>query len=112
MVTLVHGNDQLKIDHTPVAAVAGGDVISRAGKLCIAPVPLEANESGAVAYPNGGAVYQGTKASGSGIVFAEGADVFWDIAGGSALAAGGDGKIGVAVVAAADGDSSVEFVHE
>jgi predicted RecA/RadA family phage recombinase len=52
----LHG-DPLMIDHTPSSAVSAGDVVIVAGKACIAHTDIPADTLGAVAWPNGRAVY-------------------------------------------------------
>lgn len=54
----VHG-DPLMVDYTPSgAAVVAGQVVNYLGKACIAHNPIADGALGALAWPNGSAVYK------------------------------------------------------
>ena len=69
---------QLKIDHTPVSALAAGDIVHLGnGLIGIANRAIAAAEQDALDIsPN--SVYRVKKAVGTGVVFAQGDEVFWD----------------------------------
>jgi len=73
-----HQGAQLKIDHTPVSALAAGDIVHLGnGLIGIANRAIAAAEQDALDIsPN--AVYKVKKAVGTGVVFAQGDEVFWD----------------------------------
>lgn len=109
----VHGNT-LMIDYTPVAAVTAGDVVVVGGECRVAHSDIEANQLGALAAPCGAAVYDAAKQGGAGVTFADGAAVYWDDTNNRAVAADGGGankRLGTAVAAAVDADTSVRVRH-
>lgn len=108
--TFVHGNNQHKIDHTPSAAVAAGDVVMIGTTPCVALVPIPANKLDAVIFPNGGATFDFLKDTST---FATGDDVYWD----DTVKAATSGTVGTyylgkAIAAAATGDATVRVVHD
>ena len=111
-VKLIDGYHQKKVPYFPTVDVTGGDVILIGTTLTIASVDLAANDPNGIGvnWPNGGGRYSGLNTD--GLVFAAGADVFYDIANKKVLTAGGDGKIGVCTTDAAATDERVEFIHE
>ncbi|MFV0445667.1 MAG: DUF2190 family protein [Planctomycetaceae bacterium] len=109
----LHGNT-LMVDCTPVADVTAGDVIVVGNECRVAHLDIEANQLGALAAPCGAAVYDVAKQGGAGVTFADGAAVYWDDANNRAVAADGGGankRLGTAVLAAADADTSVRVRH-
>lgn len=107
-----HGQTTM-IDYTPSADVSAGAVIAFGAGVVIAHLDIEANRLGAVAL-NGG-VYELPKASGAGLVFDAGDDVFFDPSAASGAGAVTDDDsaayLGKAVQAATDGAASVLVAH-
>lgn len=108
-----HGNAG-KIDYTPSSNVSAGDVIVHGDGVVIAHIDNEANILGAVS--DGGGVYSVPKASGEGLTFTRGQDVYFD-----PTANDGAGEItddpqdtkyfGKAIEAAGDTDSTFRVRH-
>lgn len=103
-----HG-PQWQIDHTPEAAVAGGDLLSFGTGtnrlVACASVPIPADTLGAVSIAGG---YKLKKKA--GVTFSKGQSVEWDEALRQAVDAGdgsGDFAAGVAIADAAAGDDFV-----
>lgn len=99
-----HGQPTM-IDITPVGAMAAGEIIEDLDLAQVAHTDIAAGRLGAVSISG---IYEVKKAAGGGVTFAKGAKVEWDATGNTAVAAAaGDFAVGIAVAAAADGDSSV-----
>jgi predicted RecA/RadA family phage recombinase len=96
-----------RIDYTPGADVAAGEVVVQADLVGVAKHPIAANTLGALAIEG---VFDFAKASGGGVTFATGDKVYWDDTNNLAVTTDGGGAnklIGKAVQAAADADALV-----
>lgn len=95
----------MMVDHTPAAAVAGGDVVVINGKACIAHVPIPAAERGSLSIGN--AVYRVAKSTDAGTAAGQFASIYWDAANGVATTqAQGNTYLGMALAAAVDADTT------
>lgn len=95
------------IDYTPGGAVNAGDVVVQNNLVGVAKLDIAAGALGALAIEG---VFDFAKAAGGGVTFAVGASVYWHDTNNLAVATDGGGankKLGTAVKAAADGDSTV-----
>lgn len=101
----------LMVDYTPSSAKTAGDVVVVGEEIWIVHTSIAANELGAAAAPGGDAVYLENKLSTD--VVAAGDELYWD-AGNSRLTktASTHKKAGVAVEAAGNGGTTVQFRHE
>jgi predicted RecA/RadA family phage recombinase len=99
------------IDHTPSAAVTGGDVVRSGDQIGVANADIAASAQGAV---DVGQVYTLTKSGSTGPVFAVGDPVYYDLTNSLAvkgMAAARDAEViyfGRCIAAAATGDTSVK----
>jgi predicted RecA/RadA family phage recombinase len=107
---LVHGTE-LKIDHTPSAAVAAGEVLTYGEHVVIASRPIAADTLGAVAAPSGNAVYDFTKVAADTLAFAVGALVYWNATDNKVSATVTDKGAGICVKAAGTADTTVRVLH-
>ncbi len=99
------------IDHTPVGAVTGGDVVVLNDVPTVAPVDIAAGALGAVS-PRGG-VYRMPKAVTSGDAIDEGKKVFWNAASSEVQETASTHKLfGYTAEDSADADTHVLVVHE
>ncbi len=100
-------HDGRYIDHTPVSAVAAGDVVVQSELIGVAKGDIAANKLGALALEG---VYDVAKQAGGGVTFAVGALAYWDETNQVAVATDGGGAhklLGKVGLAAADGDATV-----
>ncbi len=108
MATANFIHDGKAIDHTPGADVSAGDVVVQGELVGVAKLDITANTLGSLAVTG---VFDLPKASGDGGI-AVGAEVFWDIAETVAKTddeTGANKKLGKAVTAAADTDTTVRI---
>ena len=106
MATANFIHDGNSIDYTPGADVSAGDVVVQGELVGVAKLDISADALGALAVTG---VFDLPKASGDGGITA-GAEVYWDIAETVAKTddeTGANKKLGKAVVAAADTDTTV-----
>jgi hypothetical protein len=100
----------LKIDHAPVSALAAGDIVHLGnGLIGIANRAIAAAEQDALDIsPN--SVYRVKKAVGTGVVFAQGDEVFWDTVAETAVVDSNANTVrfGQAVQASVTGDDHVK----
>jgi len=109
--TFRHGNP-LMVDYTPGADVSAGDVVVLTDAVRIAHVDIPANKLGALAA--GGGVYDLAKATGAGTAFTDGDTAYWDDTNNQAANSDGGGtnkKLGLAVGAVGDNDTTVRVQH-
>lgn len=95
------------IDYTPGADVAAGVVVVLSDLIGITKRDIKANTLGALAVTG---VFDLAKQAGGGVTFAIGNKVYWDDANNVAVATDGAGAnklLGKAVLAAANGDTTV-----
>lgn len=107
-----HGDDQRRMDYTPAgAAVVNGEVVDMGGDVGICTSP-EGIANGALGSLATDGVFKLKKAEGTGVVFAQGADVFWDTVLRTAVAAAGVNiiRFGKAAYAAVTGDNHVKAI--
>lgn len=103
MAQAVFVHDGETIDHTPVAALASGDVVVQGDLIGVAKQPIAANTPGTLAVTG---VFDFTKLA--GLVLAVGAILYWDDAANVATnVAAGNKQIGKVVMAAAAADLTV-----
>lgn len=100
------------LDHTPGSAVSAGEVLKLDDDRVAVPAnPIGASELGGVDVDQ--YVYKFTKASGSGVTFAVGDDVYWDASAASAVQPGldldgsADHYVGRCIAAAGDSQAYV-----
>lgn len=91
------------IDYTPVADVAGGEVVVLGNTCFVANAPIAANKTGAL-HTRG--IFRITKQAGVAISIGEG--VFWDDANNYANKTGTNKYFGPAVASAGAGDATVD----
>ena len=106
MATAQFIHDGKSIDYTPGADVAAGGVVVQGELIGIAKTPIAANALGALAVVG---VFDLPKASGDGGI-AAGAEVYWDEAEQvtkTDAEAGANKKLGKAIAAAGDTDTTV-----
>ena len=106
MATAKFIHDGSSIDYTPGSDVSAGDVVVQGELVGIATLDIAANALGALAVVG---VFDLPKASGDGGI-AVGAEVYWDEAeaiGKTDAEAGANKKLGKAIAAAADTDTTV-----
>lgn len=104
MATFIH--DGKAIDYTPGADVAAGAVVVQGELVGVVRTPIAANALGSLAVVG---VFDLPKASGDGGITV-GAEVYWDEAeavGKTDAEAGANKKLGKAIAAAADTDTTV-----
>jgi predicted RecA/RadA family phage recombinase len=107
--TFVQG-DPLMVDHTPSGAVAAGEVLVISNNVYIPHLPIAADTLGSVAA--GGGVYDIAKDDASGSGWAAGVLLYWDASANQVTdTAGSNKKIGVALEAAADSDTTARVIH-
>ena len=105
MATFIH--EGARIDHTPMADLAAGEVVVQGELVGVASLDIKANALGALAVEG---VFDFAKAAGVGTAIAAGAQVYWDDATDEATtdaAAGANKLIGKVVRAATDADAVV-----
>lgn len=107
---MFYQGNQVRVDHTPSgAALTTGKIVdlgNQAG-VCTSPEGIADGVLGSVDIDG---IYKVKKAVGTGVVFANGADVFWDTVGLTAVAAAGANiiRLGMATEAAVTGDNHVK----
>lgn len=105
MATYIH--EGARIDHTPGADIAAGDVVVQGELVGVASLDIKAGTLGALAVEG---VFDFTKASGVGTAISAGVQIYWDDAANEATtdsAAGANKLIGKVIRAATDADATV-----
>jgi predicted RecA/RadA family phage recombinase len=95
------------VDHTPLGALASGDVVVQGDLVGVVVRPLAVGELGALVVDG---VFDFAKEAGGGVTFAVGAIAYWDDTNNVAVATDGAGankQIGKVVKVAADADATV-----
>ncbi len=103
--------NQLRLDYTPSADVAAGEIVHLGNNLVGVVTSPEGIKNGQLGSVAADGIFKVKKASGAGVTFARGAKVSWDDTNNTAVANGSASesfKLGVAVEAAADGDDHVK----
>ncbi len=109
LAKFIHGKP-LMVDYTPSGAdVKAGDVLVVGGAVRIAHNNIADGKLGSLAA--GGGVYDIPKAGGGGVTFADGANVYWDAGNKVASTNNANKRMGMAIKAAADADTSVRVQH-
>jgi predicted RecA/RadA family phage recombinase len=104
-----HGKPVM-IDYTPNADVAAGDVIVTSNNVRVAHCDIASGKLGALA--DGGGIYDFAKATTSGSGWSDGVLIYWDASAKVATTtASSNKKIGIAVGAAADADTTGRVQH-
>jgi len=105
MATFIH--EGARIDHTPGADIAAGDVVVQGELVGVASLDIKAGMLGALAVEG---VFDFTKATGVGTTIAAGVQIYWDDAADEATtdsATGANKLIGKVVRAATDAETTV-----
>ena len=98
------------MDYTPVADVAGGEVVVVGELVGVAPVEIPAGTQGALALEG---MFSLPKATGGGTAIPAGTRVYWDDANKIAVTGGNNFRqVGYTVAAAADADATVDVKLE
>ncbi len=107
MAKAVFVHEGERIDYTPAADVAAGEVVVQGDLVGVATRDIQAGRLGALAVEG---VFDFPKSTGAGTAISAGAAVYWDDANDVATTSDGAGAnklLGKAVAAAADGDDHV-----
>jgi len=105
MATYIHKGS--RIDHTPGADIAAGDVVVQGDLIGVASLDIKAGTLGALAVEG---VFDFAKAAGVGTAIAAGVQIYWDDTADEATtdsAAGANKLIGKVIRAATDADTTV-----